>query len=251
MNPADNPKEHERMTKRPESDESENTNMSATNESELDELNVRIKDTDLYQVGNPAEGTAYAVNMHNQDHEGTITCTCPDYRFRAQEGEHRACEHIQKVIEVSPSEITVDHLAFEQLVREYNILSDKIDSVSQDLTRVQANGASTPSQPTQSQQQPSVNASDAAGSGQQMQEVTAEEAAEKLRDAYPVDGMDVLVHNGQVWVNKTPSAPEYTFSAFLQEPSLMQYDPDNGPGQYWKNYLEPSDVDQYISEVLE
>lgn len=249
--PQDNPKEQERMTKQrddtDESSESMSTNESDTS-GELETMNVRLKDENLYQVGNPAEGTAYLVNMHNTDHDGTMTCSCPDYRFRAQEGEHRACKHIQRVIQVSPSEITVDRMAYQQLVREYEILSDKIDSVSQDLTRAQSNGVSSSGQ---SQETGSVPASDAAGDGQQMQEVSAEEAAEKLREAYPVEGMDVQVHNGNVWVNKTPSAPEYTFSAFLQEPSLMQYDPDNGPGQYWKNYLDPSDVEQYISEVLE
>ena len=247
--PQDNPKEHERM--RGETDENESSESMSTNESEtsgeLEAMHVRLKDENLYQVGNPAEGTAYLVNMHNADHDGTMTCTCPDYRFRAQEGEHRACKHIQRVIQVSPSEITVDRLAYQQLVREYEILSDKIDSVSQDLTRAQSNGA-TVSQPSQGRDMP---ASDAAGDGQQMEAISAEEAAGKLREAFPVDGMDVQVHNGNVWVNKTPEAPDYTFSAFLQEPELMQYDPDNGPGQYWKNYIEPEDVDEYISEVLE
>jgi hypothetical protein len=233
-------------------DESDDTSESmSTNESEtsgeLGTMNVRLKDENVYQVGNPAEGTAYLVNMHNVNHDGTMTCSCPDYRFRAQEGEHRACKHIQRVIQVSPSELTTDALAFRQLVREYEILSDKVDSVMQDLSLAQSNGSAV-SQPSQGRDVP---ASDAAGDGQQMQEITAEEAAGKLREAFPVDGMDVQISNGKVWVNKTPEAPDYTFSAFLQEPSLMQYDPDNGPGQYWKNYIEPEDVEQYISEVLE
>jgi hypothetical protein len=33
----------------------------------------------------------------------------------------------------------------------------------------------------------------------------------------------------------------------------MQYDPDDAdsPGQYFSNYIEPEDVSEYISEVLE
>lgn len=249
--PQDNPKEHERM--RGDSDENDSgTNESmSTNEStdtdELERMNVYQRNESTYIVGNPESGTAYVVNMCNPDHDGSITCKCPDYRFRAEDSEHRACKHIQKVIEVGKSEIGVAQLAHEGLKQQYDILESKVDSMMQELSAVNADVKADVS----ASQSGSVPASDAAGDGQQMQEISAEEAAEKLKEAYPVQGMDVQEHNGQVWVNKTPEAPDYTFSAFLQEPQLMQYDPDNGPGQYWKNYLEPGDVDEYIAEVLE
>ncbi len=64
--------------------------------------------------------------------------------------------------------------------------------------------------------------------------------------------MNVEAYNGRVWVNKSPDAPDYTFNAFLSGPDQMRYDPDSdSPGQYFKNYIEPEDVDDYISEVLE
>jgi hypothetical protein len=231
---------------------------------DLEALNVRLRNENVYEVGNPDTGNAYVVNMHNADHDGTMTCTCPDYRFRAQEGEHRACKHIQKVIEVSPDRITADKIAFEHLSREYQILSEKVDSLSQQLTSIvstvhEDNG--TQSQTDYSGQQQSVPASDAQSGGQKMEAAGAQEAADKLQRAFNdvVEGFDVQDHNGKVWVNKTPAAPENlpgpgnveTFTAFLQSPDMMQYDPDSGPGQYWKNYIEPDEVDQYISEVLE
>lgn len=267
MNPADNPKEHERMTSdgaETQQTEQSQTETMSTDADDLDGVNVRLKDENLYQVGNPGEGTAYLVNMHNDEHDGTMTCTCPDYRFRAQEGEHRACKHIQAVIRASPSELTTDQLAFKQLVREYEILSDKVESVSQQLSSITSGvheQSGTQSQTNYAGQQESVPASDAAGDGQQMAGVSAEEAAEKLQAAYDnvVEGMDTQVHNGSVWINKTPQCPETLpgpgdveiFYAFLADAQHVQYDPDNGPGQYWKNYIEPQDVGEYISQVLE
>jgi len=275
MNPADNPKEHERMS----SDGTENqateqsqseTEAMSTEPDDLGGMHVRLKDENLYQVGNPSEGTAYLVNMHNAEHDGTMTCTCPDYRFRAQEGEHRACKHIQAVIRVSPSELTTDQLAFKQLVREYEILSDKVESVSQQLSSITSDvheHAGTESRANYAGQQESVPASDAAGSGEQMAGESAQEAADKLQAAYDnvVNGMDVQASGGQVWVNKTPDAPDTlpgpgnvdVFEAFLSGPSQVQYVHDDHtlagkrPGQWFKNVIDPSDVDQYISEVLE
>ena len=233
------------MSKNRDTEQSESESMS-TDESESDELVVAMKSETVYWVGNETEGTLYQVDLNEtvDGTDGIETCTCPDYRYRVSPDENRACKHIMAVVRAKPSEITVDRMAYDGLTRQYDILDDKLNTVMQRLTAVQSESAA-------SAQSRDVPASDAAGDGQQMQEVSPEEAAERLREAYPVEGIDVQVHNGQVWVNKTPSAPDYTFAAFVREPELMNYDPDNGPGEYWKNYLEPGDVDEYISEVLE
>lgn len=260
--PQDNPKEHKRMSsdynENQETEQSESETMS-TDETESDELVVAMKSETVYWVGNETEATLYQVDLNEtvDGTDGIETCTCPDYRYRVSPDENRACKHIMAVVRAKPSEITVDRMAYDGLTRQYDMLDDKLNTVMQRLTAVQSEAAV-------SSQTQDVPASDAAGSGEQMAEITAHDAADKLQDKFNeiVTGFDVQAHEGLVWVNKTPDAPEQlpgpgnveTFYTFLADPPQVVYDGDgnkNPPGQYFKNYIEPGDVDQYISEVLE
>lgn len=257
----------------PESDETgENTNplrdtdhTNGGGETDISGLLVGVRNETTFYVGNAESGTAYLVNMCDPEHEDEMTCTCPDYRYRASPDEDGACKHILAVIDHMPADVGIEQVAYDGLKRQYDILDSKVNQVMKDLSNVQANvHADTGSEsetrtPTQEQY---VDAGDAAGNGQEMASVSAEEAASKLQDAFNavVDGFDVQAHNGKVWVNKTPTAPETlpgpgkvdTFTALVSGPQEMKYDPDaDSPGQYFNNVIEPNDVDSYISEVLE
>lgn len=269
--PQDNPKEHKRMSSDYNDDDSgSDENMAEETQTETDGgsdelngLNVYVCGSDEYVVGNPESGNAYHVDMDNEEHDGTMTCTCPDYRFRAQEDENRACKHIQAVIAIDDDKRFAKNHADELRLR-HEILTDKVDSVTQQLTNISANAhadSGVPSENRSPTDEQYVDAGDAAGNGEEMAAASAQEAADKLQEAFNnvVEGFDVQADDGRVWVNKTPGAPDTlqgpgnveTFQAFLQGPQRMQYDPDGGPGQFFKNYVEPGDVDAYISEVLE
>jgi len=100
-----------------------------------------------------------------------------------------------------------------------------------------------------------------------VQSVDIAERAETLQDAYDsvIDGFNVEYSGGWIWVNKSPDAPETlpgpgnveSFDALLKNPEAMEFVPDDDgrnadrPGQYFKNAIEPANVDSYIQEVLE
>jgi hypothetical protein len=96
--------------------------------------------------------------------------------------------------------------------------------------------------------------------------ITAEEAADTLRDAYDgvVDDMQVKAHDDMVWVQTGKDTPDTldapgnpaVFDLLLKDAEQVTYVHDDHdlagdrPGQWWKNAIKPSEVDAYISEVL-
>ena len=184
-------------------------------------------------------------------------CTCDDWAFNLDDGEREVCAHYA-IAMIEGENVTTEDVAINEIVALTNeareLAQDARDSM--DMAELNRSAAATLHEEADpgaeggaSQEAPSPAAREPDGQA-------AHEAAETLQAAYDeaVDGMDVQAHAGKVWINKTPTAPDYTFQAFLQDPEQVDYlppDENDTPGQYWKNAIEPGDVQDYISEVLE
>ena len=84
----------------------------------------------------------------------------------------------------------------------------------------------------------------------------AEEAAEKLTEAANSDHINVTANDGLVWVQTAKDSPGWAFEQYLKSVDAVTYvhedheDYDRKPGEWWKNAIVPSDVDDYIDEVV-
>lgn len=214
----------------------------------------------------------------------TPKCSCNDYQgnrkssFDGELGSEREpCAHIVKAVladTMAPEELAVRELVnvtatvsnasreAKQAAEEARSTARELDNGLVSVRDAQAGAASNEGTSSSS----SDTAEDTSG-GSHSNDDNASAAAEKLQSAFDevIDGMQVEYNEGMVWVNKTPKAPDTlpgpgnveVFSVFLQEPSQVQYVHDDHdykgaePGSYFKNMLDPSDVDDYINEVLQ
>ena len=192
------------------------------------------------------------------------SCTCGDYEYNRSNNE--VCAHLAAAVladRMDPGELAVSELvnvtaSVSQSIRDAERAAeqarDAADEIEEALvTTRDAQAGGTVEDPDRN----GHNGGDTSHGGN----VAAK--AEQLQNAFDnvIDGMEVEHANGAVWVNITPDAPEElpgpgsigTFNALLRDADQIKYSPDDqsAPGQYFKNRIDPNDVEEYISEVLE
>jgi hypothetical protein len=201
--------------------------------------------------------THYRVNVE------TGECSCPSTVYNLDE--HEACPHLTKALTVHTSHMSADEWA----VRDLQTITDRANNLMHDLrdttdwVETVIESAAVPAASDQMRRNGEAPTPD----GDTVQSVDIAERAETLQDAYDsvIDGFNVEYSGGWIWVNKSPDAPETlpgpgnveSFDALLKNPEAMEFVPDDDgrdadrPGQYFKNAIEPANVDSYIQEVLE
>lgn len=216
---------------------------------------VTIHTWRVMHLRNPNTGTGnkvYEVNLN------AMECSCPDWNYR--KGESPAvCKHMAAALYAAPGTMDVgDALSFDtlELGRE---VRDLAENLQRRVTGLEADQAAASAPQGGSSPSPDVDPSD---------------AAQRLQDAYDavVEDMQVRATESYVWVQTGQDTPDSlpgpgnvdTWEAFIKNPEQIDYvddeDPgdwvtqahlDEKPGEWWKNAIEPGEVDDYISEVLE
>lgn len=235
----------------------------------LDNLDVSQVGPCAYRVLSARNGS---VTVHRVD-VNEVSCTCEDMDYNKKGNE--VCAHVAKAFMAHPARMTPEEQSFQSLMlsaREYASLRDEakglMESLDKERIKQLSNGTSETDDSDDSQNvagkgQPVSNPS---GKSSGAPAVDPHDAADKLKEAYDdvIQDMQVEVENGDVWVQTGRNTPDtlpgpgnvQVFEAFLKNPSQVEYDPDaaesgQSPGQWWKNRIDPQDVDAYISEVLE
>lgn len=196
--------------------------------------------------------------VHEVDLNGDEpSCTCDDHEYRRGDVPE-VCKHVAYALENGASrQADLGELAMHEFVRMMAGVEEQLDRLegARDVTRAQADAK---------------DAADA-GSGESAAAdpdvgVTAEEAADTLQDAYDevVDDMRVKAYNDRVWVQTGQDTPETldapgnpeVFNLLLKNAEQVEFVHDDHrlasekPGEWWKNALKPSEVDDYIEGVL-
>lgn len=210
---------------------------STTDSIDLTSLTVAHLGGANYVVFNKGSGKVYKTNIQHQ------TCNCKDKAYNRDSGE--ACKHIQKAIVVHPSEWSIEDSLLDYAldsVSELNNIRDEFDKLRELIVDEIDRASSTEAPDT-----PVVDAEEVAGA----KDYDANEQAEKLREALEQVGVPIktIVQGNKIWINTVEQISKGKFAAFIQNPSAMQYDPDNKPQDYYKNYITSRDVDSYVSEV--
>jgi hypothetical protein len=202
--------------------------------------------------------TAHTVNVH------ALTCSCEDMEYNTDGAE--VCDHLAVALFQAPARISVEDHVLNQLLELYEASQDGTDGTEATVTANSAPNASDASDAgtdasDESDKPPANPDYDAAKAQKQ-----AEDAATKLQEAYDdlVDDMQVQAHEGLVWLQTGRDTPDDwphpgggdTWEVLIGNPDQPMYIHDehdlftDKPGEWWKNALYPSDVDDYISEVL-
>lgn len=227
----------------------------------LQNLHVTHEGGHEYNVLSARNGS---VTKHYVSVGETPTCTCEDYQYN-RDGQE-VCAHIAAAVlgdRMDPGEMATQELinvtaTVSSAIREAEGAAaearDAADQIESALVKTRD------AQAEETVETERNGHSDTSG-GSNDAEIA--EKAEKLQEAYDavIDGMAVEYANGAIWVNITPQAPEElpgpgsisTFNALLRDADQINYSPDDqsAPGQYFKNRINPDDVNSYISEVLE
>lgn len=185
---------------------------------------------------------AYSVDVAN------LTCTCEDFQYNVKGDDDRnVCKHLEKAISIHPHQEAY-----------YSYKGGQVAAV--DVTQ-----SAKDKETASAVEETEVAITDSVPS--------PEEKADTLQAAYDgvIDDMQVQANEGLVWVQTgrdTPDAwpfpgADSTFDALLKNAELMTFVgegnddyPDHEwlsrrPGQWWKNAIEPENVDSYINEVLD
>lgn len=199
---------------------------------------VSIHQWRVLHLSDTGENKVYEIDLRDPE------CSCPDYKYRKGESPG-VCKHMAAAIFEARKNMDVgEALTFDTLE-----LGREVRSLAEDLQRrvtgIEADRVAAPSTGSK----PQGTQGNSGGS----QGPDAEEAREKLQEAFDgiTAGMKTMVADGKIWINKSPEAPDWTFSAWLQEPEQVFYEPDDAPEDYFKNSILPQNVEEYISEVLE
>lgn len=200
-------------------------------------------------------------------------CTCGDWEYNLDGDDRDVCAHYAAAVldgsDVETSDIAINEIA--SLTKEARELSQDAQAALEGAS--EANVAARETEAAAVQEATDEEVANAEPDGQAEQEA-AGDAAQRLREAYEnVDGltdMQVQAHAGHVWVQTGQDTPDELDSGpvtidvweqFISNPDQVMYiyESDDGPdhdlfsekpGEWWKNALEPGDVDQYIEEVL-
>lgn len=224
--------------------------------------NLKARQTGAYHYSvlsaRNGEPTLHRVDLREPD------CTCGDFYYNRDDDEHEICAHIAKAALVHPQ---LD--AGEASVMQLNSYLERIARLTEQIVeeRDRARTAAKEAGANQRAVEASVEAAETtqAGGGQ-TPDVDPEDAADRLKDAYDeiIDDMQVKASDGYVWVQtgkdtpdnlKMPGAPE-TFETLIRNPDQIKFVGDYEmlqdiqPGEWWKNAIDPGDVDAYINEVL-
>lgn len=251
---------------------SQNDNMSSQNQNQTESVapaegikdfgNMSVRQTGINQfsVVNYRTGTVHHVNVRE------ITCDCDDMQYNKDSESEVVCKHIQKAVHQAPASVEMDQ-AFLELVRDE---LDRLNTTSRRLEQIASSmeaGAYASGDSETSGDTP-ADTSSGSSSG-----ADASDAADKLKTAFDdvIDDMQVKAHAGKIWVQTGQDTPEdwphiggdSTFDVLLKNPDHLEYVGEGGddypahdmyddkPGEWWKNMMDPSDVDDYITEVLE
>lgn len=201
-------------------------------------------------------------DLKNRVHEVDLngeqpSCTCADHEYRRGDVPE-VCKHVAYALENGASrQADLGELAMHEFVRMMAGVEEQLDRLesARDVTRAEADA-----QDVSTSEGGETPAADPAVG------VTAEEAADTLQSAYDsvVEDMQVRAHNDYVWVQTGQDTPQNldapgnpaVFDLLLKNAKQVEYvhgdhelDADR-PGEWWKNAIEPDQVDAYIQEVL-
>lgn len=219
-----------------------------------------------------------------------VNCSCEDMTYNhsgssrvtpTSDGGASVCDHLRFVIDIHPQLEVPESGVYQAmgLMQEANTIKQTIKDQSDQLEEaiVQLRDAQAGIEASNAA---GGDESDTAGSGTDdsapggMTEADVEKAAEDLQAAFDdvIDDMQVEHNDGIVWFQTGRDTPDdwpfpggdETFSVitspdcvmFVHDGSADWADSphkhfDSKPGEWWKNALDPQDVDEYISEVLE
>lgn len=203
--------------------------------------------------------SAYRVNTVER------TCTCEDYRHRhADADDGSICKHIAYALYQAPEDRELDREMLVNLVGAVSEMQAYKD-VLEHRTKEMEMGL-PPSDVDTSASADTDESTEESGSSAD-HDLSPEDAAERLQSAFDdvVEDMQVTANNGYVWIQTGKDTPETlpgpgnveVFEAFLQNAEHVQYVHDDHelanqkPGEWWQNAIDPSDVDDYIAEVLQ
>lgn len=282
MSAKDHPTEQERQ--RRDDDVTETDDMSTESDPFDETIEGITAEINTIMAGSQPLNGLYAVHEGGMDYSvmsvrnGSVTyhwvqlgetysCTCGDYHFNQDQHEREICPHIAKAI--MTDRLSADEIAVQQLLNVVGTVTSaahKAETAAESLEQARVNQLSNvpESEPeTTSQSTTGSTGTDAA------------DAAEKLQEAFDdlIDDMQVEHNDGMVWIQTGKQTPdEWPFpGGQVEGPDFMSqverrllYHPqqvtyvsddhdlsDSRPGEWWKNCLDPSDVDSYISGVLE
>lgn len=262
------PAEAGKQNASPESIQDETSRPAAEQIDSFNDLNATQTGMSRWTVTNRCAGTAYQVRIGG---ENGIECDCPDQKYNRDSDEFEACKHVLYVGYQAPRSMDSDVWSIQQLgslaadvrdaAHDAQAAAEGMDEAlvrSRELSAESASDdaetADEPDRPTKEElaPEPSVDPAD---------------AAEQLQDAYDavIDDMQVQHSEGLVWVQTGRDTPETlpgpgnveVFEAFLQNPEQVTYVHDDHelvsdkPGEWWKNAIAPTEVEEYINEVLE
>jgi hypothetical protein len=201
--------------------------------------------------------TAYRVNISSLECEKRDGTSCEDLEYNC--AGHQVCDHLAAAIYQAPRTPDVDLKALDGAISTLSMAKDAAESAQNTADSLRA-ARNAHAQETAA----AANENNSRPTKEELEpepDITAEEAAEELQEAFDeqADGMQALAHDGVVWPNNTPNAPDWTFEAFIKNKEQIEWDNDGrydhptvGPNDYeLENYIAPSDVESYINEVLE
>jgi hypothetical protein len=208
--------------------------------------------------------TAYLVNTRELD------CTCKDNEHNRENPE--VCKHLAAALWAADRNIGTDELSRWSLQHELKNAREAAEKVEHLSHYLQTVAGSLDGEAASEAVESDDSSTESTTSDAEME--AAAEAAEKLQAAFDdvLDDMQVEHNDGLVWFQTGQDTPDdwpfpggdQTFKVVTQPDSVMYVHDgsddwadgphkhyESKPGEWWKNALDPDDVDDYIAEVLE
>lgn len=204
------------------------------------------------------DNTAYLVNTRELD------CSCGDQTYSPADDNATVCKHLSVALWASKQQADTEELSRWSMQHELAKVQEARQEVEHLAEWMNKVSTEVPSEEANESVQETNDA---------QQSEAAQEAAQRLQEAFDelIDDMQVQAHEGVVWFKTgydtdddwpypggddtwevlvgNPDQPEYVGEGGDDYPPHELY--DEKPGEYWKNILQPEDVDDYIEEVLE
>jgi len=203
------------------------------------------------------DNTAYLVNTRELD------CTCKDNEHNRENPE--VCKHLAVALWAADRNIDTDELSRWSLQHELANAQEAVEKIQHLENWAEKVTSDVPAEEANESVEQTNDAADSQA---------AAEAADRLQSAFDevLDDMQVEHNDGLVWFQTGQDTPDdwpfpggdQTFKVVTQPDSVMYVHDgsddwadgphkhyDSKPGQWWKNALDPDDVDDYIAEVLE
>jgi hypothetical protein len=245
----------------------ESTQAPAEQIEDFSSLDVTPTAVNTYLVGNRASGTYNRVDLN----EGT--CTCEDMEYN-QDG-RGACKHLQYVLYMAPTTRDLSDEFLRDAQHFFGQARDALQTAAVPQSDpVDGVGAPDKSSATDADSEASDESEKPPANPDTQAQEQAEAKAAELQEAFDahLSDMQVRAHEGIVWFQTGRETEdewpypgtEDTFEAITSAECVMYVHDgsadwadgphehyDEKPGEWWKNALYPSDVETYISEVLE